>query len=365
MKSLEKIKMNEIVRLIKEYGLTSNISRDFPLFPLSFIGPAYTFLAKKIYGTFYRAVGAIGSKNKINVLLNAKECSQEVEKVIYSDFDQLFNVKIPKAKEFFEKLKDKIELVSGLEPKEALKIITDIYSDYWAYFEIYNSLMRYIGNNESKGKLTKEIIEKLSIERDDISKIYIKIEDIVATKTEELGKKLGFDGGLLKYMTKSELKEFLEKGKVDIKELEKRTKGYIYLFTGHDQKEQVITDQSIIEQVNDLFRVSNDISEFKGHTAHPGKITGIVRNLSTNKEGEINRENIIVASNTMPTDAHLISKAAGIVTDEGGILCHAATIARELKIPCVMGTKIASKVLKDGDLVEVDAEKGIVRKIKS
>jgi len=52
------------------------------------------------------------------------------------------------------------------------------------------------------------------------------------------------------------------------------------------------------------------------------------------------------------------------VTDEGGILCHATIVAREMKKPCVIGTKIATKVLKDGDLLEVDAKKGIVTNLK-
>jgi pyruvate,water dikinase len=49
------------------------------------------------------------------------------------------------------------------------------------------------------------------------------------------------------------------------------------------------------------------------------------------------------------------------VTDEGGITCHAAIVAREMKKPCIIGTKIATKILKDGDMVEVDAESGVVR----
>ena len=57
-------------------------------------------------------------------------------------------------------------------------------------------------------------------------------------------------------------------------------------------------------------------------------------------------------------------KAGAIVTDEGGLTSHAAIVSRELKIPCIVGTKIATKILKDGDIVEVDAKKGIVRKIK-
>ena len=55
-----------------------------------------------------------------------------------------------------------------------------------------------------------------------------------------------------------------------------------------------------------------------------------------------------------------MSKASAIITNEGGITCHAAIISRELSIPCIIGTKIATKVLRDGDFVKVDADKGVV-----
>ena len=58
-----------------------------------------------------------------------------------------------------------------------------------------------------------------------------------------------------------------------------------------------------------------------------------------------------------------IKKAAAIVTNEGGITCHAAIVSRELGIPCIIGTKIATEVFKDGDLVEVNANHGVVKKI--
>ena len=56
--------------------------------------------------------------------------------------------------------------------------------------------------------------------------------------------------------------------------------------------------------------------------------------------------------------------AGAIVTNQGGITSHAAIVSRELNIPCIIGTKIATKVLRDGDLVEVDANKGVVKIIK-
>ena len=56
--------------------------------------------------------------------------------------------------------------------------------------------------------------------------------------------------------------------------------------------------------------------------------------------------------------------AEGILTARGGMTSHAAIVSRELGIPCIVGTRIATEVLKDGQLVEVDANKGIVRIIK-
>ncbi len=53
-----------------------------------------------------------------------------------------------------------------------------------------------------------------------------------------------------------------------------------------------------------------------------------------------------------------------MITDEGGLTCHAALISRELQIPCIIGTEVATKVLKDGDLVEINSKEGIVRKVK-
>jgi pyruvate,water dikinase len=69
---------------------------------------------------------------------------------------------------------------------------------------------------------------------------------------------------------------------------------------------------------------------------------------------------ILVSMMTRPEFVPLMKIAAGIVTDEGGLTCHAAIVSRELKKPCVVGTQKATSILKDGDLVELDADRGIV-----
>jgi len=71
--------------------------------------------------------------------------------------------------------------------------------------------------------------------------------------------------------------------------------------------------------------------------------------------------NILVTSMTRPEFVPLMKKASAVITDEGGITCHAAIISRELGIPCIIGTRNATRVLKDGDLVEVDADLGVVK----
>ena len=69
---------------------------------------------------------------------------------------------------------------------------------------------------------------------------------------------------------------------------------------------------------------------------------------------------ILVCEVTTPDYVPLMQKAAAIVTDQGGILSHAAIVARELKVPCIVGTNDATSKLKNGASITVDADKGIV-----
>ena len=73
---------------------------------------------------------------------------------------------------------------------------------------------------------------------------------------------------------------------------------------------------------------------------------------------------VLVAGTTGPEMILACQKAGAIITEEGGICSHAALISRELKIPCLIGTKIATRILREGDLVEVDAIEGVVRLLK-
>ncbi len=100
----------------------------------------------------------------------------------------------------------------------------------------------------------------------------------------------------------------------------------------------------------------------KGIVAYKGVVSGKVRLIhSYGDVGKLVAGEILVANMTSPRYMVAISKCGGIITDEGGMTCHAAIISRELKKPCVVGTKNATHVLKDGDLVELDGNSGIIK----
>jgi phosphohistidine swiveling domain-containing protein len=101
-----------------------------------------------------------------------------------------------------------------------------------------------------------------------------------------------------------------------------------------------------------------------GHIAFKGRAVGKARVASPYTFHKIKRGEVLVTAETTPEAVPFIRNVKAIVTNEGGITSHAAIISRELGIPCIIGTKIATRVFKDGDVVEVNANHGWVRKLR-
>jgi len=145
------------------------------------------------------------------------------------------------------------------------------------------------------------------------------------------------------------------------KTLQARRKGAIVCFSHGRIK---IISGPAINHFRKLCRDKGNSGSVTGRSAFSGLVSGLVRIVKSKKDfSNFKKGNILVASMTTPAMMPIMKKAAAFVTDEGGITCHAAILARELKKPCIIGTKIATKVLRSGDEVEVDADKGIVKKI--
>jgi pyruvate,water dikinase len=99
----------------------------------------------------------------------------------------------------------------------------------------------------------------------------------------------------------------------------------------------------------------------QGLAASAGRASGVVRVLSSPEEGErLVAGEILVAPMTSPDWVPTIRRAAALVTDGGGMTCHAAIVARELRVPCVVGSRNATTVLRDGEIVTVDGALGTV-----
>jgi phosphoenolpyruvate synthase/pyruvate phosphate dikinase len=106
--------------------------------------------------------------------------------------------------------------------------------------------------------------------------------------------------------------------------------------------------------------------EHKGVCASPGKVEGRVKIVHSPAENnKVEEGDVLITHATTVDYLPAMKKAVAIVTEVGGLTCHAAVVSREFKIPCVVALKNAMKNFKDGDLVEVDANKGVVRIINA
>ncbi len=125
--------------------------------------------------------------------------------------------------------------------------------------------------------------------------------------------------------------------------------------------ETVFTTYPVVESEN----TNLGVREFSGLTAYKGFARGTAKIvLEVYHLSKVSKGDILVTQMTLPAFITAIEKAAAFVTDEGGITCHAAIVAREMKKPCIIGTRIATKVLKDGDIIEVNADNGTVKIVK-
>lgn len=140
--------------------------------------------------------------------------------------------------------------------------------------------------------------------------------------------------------------------------IEERKKGYIFF----DNRLELVTNISEwLEEQKILIKSLQDEKTIKGSIAYVGKKTGKVCQVFKKEDFQkFKKGDILVTTMTTPKFTPILKIAGAIVTDEGGITCHAAIISRELKIPCIIGCRNATELLKDGMTVEVNANEGIV-----
>lgn len=158
---------------------------------------------------------------------------------------------------------------------------------------------------------------------------------------------------------------------LDINKINERNAGFIILCK-KGKLSILIREKAKILKNKIITKNRDDIKELRGDVVCRGKIKGraikftfgfdkdaidvINRKVKKMKKGDI-----VIAESTGPELIMACRKAGAIITEEGGVNSHAAVIARELKIPAIVNTKIATQVINDGDLLEVDANNGIIK----
>lgn len=231
-----------------------------------------------------------------------------------------------------------------------------------------NNLIRKL-NLSKKTKRIIEIIDFTTIFQDERKRNAIKTIGYFGKIINEVGRRTKISTKSLYYLSLADVNNLnsISDFKNLNKELKNRASGTFSLMDKNG--EFSVFGSQYKKLINFRKKLNQDHNhkqeDIHGSIANPGTAIGkavIIKGMAS--LNRVQKGDIIVASMTRPEFMPALKKAAAIVTDEGGVTCHAAIISRELNIPAVIGTKMATKILKNGVMVEVRANHGIIRIIK-
>lgn len=277
------------------------------------------------------------------------------------------------AKKFFHQQEiKKIDTLDNLQLShiflEIIKVWDKLWQNYfWTEYFCLDRVSDIVKNRpqtilgKKLGKIVLQMGRLKYQERQIINKIFYP--DALMTKYyKAIAKRLHSTVEKINNYSYQELISLLNGEKIKIPD---RT----YVIKGKFSNWQDILGNSAKNIIRQFGEFDKNITTIKGQTGNPGFYKGSVKIVDFNLKLEesniqikdMKKGQVLVSGSTGPEMILACKKAGAIVTDEGGITSHAAIVSRELKIPSVIATKYATKILKDGDLVEVDATRGIVK----
>ncbi len=205
---------------------------------------------------------------------------------------------------------------------------------------------------DGKGKLFLELARRYATLRFYRVDVHFMTAAIMADIFATVAKHLDLPFELLAYLTRREISVALggEEADWNKRATARKDNGFDAILN-EDGKAIITTPTSMKAEP------LRDTPGLEGTSACLGKASGQVRIVRSSHDCiHFDRGDVLVSPMTTPEFMSAIERASAIVTDEGGLLCHAAIISRELNIPCVIGTEIASHVLQTGELITVDAK---------
>lgn len=349
----------ELAEIFEEYVYQNNIMTAYR--------PLYTLLDNILAGLLNEELKAVGSPEFLYEWIEPIKPLPFVE-----ERDSIINIKSAKEQgEDIELLiKEHLEKFAWLGTHHFLgEPLT--HSDILAYMKHLKVDVEKLEQKKAENKVKLERIKSLSPKLRQILdtaqsyaylrtyRIDVAIEGdyIFRSVFNEIANRMGISYDYFLCLIVDEILDFLN-GKADIellkKEIEKRKEYFVTYLVNDEEIYTFSGNEERLESLYENLPKKNRI--VKGLVAQKGRVYGKVKIVNSKEDiDKVEPGDIIVSNMTCPEMMVGIVKCAGIITNEGGISSHASLISRELKIPCVLGTKQATKLWQDGEEVILEA----------
>lgn len=342
----------------------------FSYFIASLAFEGYVLDMKKRIGWGYRDQLLVSRRNFLTVYgstrdeLSFSAYAARKHKKFFIEINNLIAAELRKAEKGVNQVNTLLKK-KEITAREMENILTIFYDHYRGLYSVYR--FSTLLDHYYRGKFRENLIKKFSRIKDLCGKFFSKTDkstlNIIKNRLSRL-----FDApaNLILSLNFQEIVGSIQRGKLAVGKDELKSRYNFYILSAMNRRIKLVTKKRNQFLKNNVFSGSSEekTNEIKGQIACRGKAKGRVKVAFL--AGHLKKAvsgSILVTPMTTINHTPFLKKFSAIVTDEGGITSHAAIVSRELGVPCVIGTKIATKVFKDGDLVEVDADRGVVRKI--
>lgn len=338
------------------------VSREYSFLYADYTNDAYKIMEKTV-GTMLRHHLFYGENNILNIYREYKDIERSYDMIdklavrpskivaLMDAYDEL----VKKNYQLFNQIKrskNRTEIKEKLKELDNVFLLTVIHFLFFVFLGYAADRPNIKAFLKKQGKRFKKI------------RMYTIDMDMNAEFPKCFAK---YDKRLLKlspYMNRQELASFLNTGRLDRQKIIDRFKNYLVITKDLKTKEYKLPDitQTLKRELAHL-KIDRQAKRIKGATACPGKAEGrAVIVLAKKDYHKIKTGDILITPMTKPDIIPYLKRVKGIITNDGGALSHASIISREMKIPCLTGTRYATDIIKDGEILKLEATRGWVER---